>query len=312
MPNPNNDDFGRNANGKSNQTQAQKGWSPLGPVNFPPSFDAYSGHGMGRVNCIAFHPTNKNIMYIGAASGGVWKTENYGKNWRPLTDDLASILVSHIAIDPISPNIVYYASGDYDGNTGPFLGIFKSVNGGETWEQTSLNKDPNFQNSRLKKIIINPKNTKEILTFGFNGVWKSVDAGTTWTHKAINNVHDAAIAENFTNDIYLVGRVNTSNTTGAQKSTDFGTTWDTLSVGVASIANQFSRFAITVSKADPNYVYIVGASAMNGRYGGFHSIYSSIDAGKSWTKASSYDSTENLLGFYSGGSDDLSGQAHII
>jgi len=304
MPIQNDEDFIRTANSKSNQNQAQKGWSPLGPINFPPSFDPYSGHGIGRINCIAFHPTNKDIIYVGAASGGVWKTENYGKNWRPLTDDLASITVSHIAIDPVIPSLVYFASGDYDGNTGPFLGIFKSNDSGENWTQTSLNKNEKFKNSRLKKIIINPKNTKEILTFGFNGVWKSTDAGMTWVHNETNYVQDAAIAENGTNEVYLIGRLNDSNPTGIKKSIDFGTTWDTLITVLAENASQVSRYAITISKVDPNYLYVVSAS----NNGGFNSFYNSKDAGKSWTKVSSFEKTENILGFYGGGSDDKSGQ----
>ena len=94
--------------------QSQSGWIPVGPVQLPISYESRSCFSMGRVNCVAFHPTKIGTFWIGTPGGGIWKTENEGKSWTPLTDNLPSMAVSHIAVDPKNPDIIYFAAGDYD------------------------------------------------------------------------------------------------------------------------------------------------------------------------------------------------------
>ncbi|MEO6303638.1 MAG: hypothetical protein ABIP51_10725, partial [Bacteroidia bacterium] len=63
-------------------------WSPSGPNVLPNNLTGYMENGIGRINCIAFHPSNPNIYFVGVAQGGVWKTTNNGVSWTPLTDNL--------------------------------------------------------------------------------------------------------------------------------------------------------------------------------------------------------------------------------
>ena len=96
--------------------------------------------GVGRLNCIAFHPTNANIFWVGSPAGGLWKTNDGGQTWSTNTDDLPVLGISDIAIDNSNPNIIYIATGDGDrsfclsngaGDT-KSIGVLKSIDGGIT------------------------------------------------------------------------------------------------------------------------------------------------------------------------------------
>ena len=82
-------------------------WIPVGPNYLPTSPVATSGHGVARINCIAFHPTDPNTFWVGVAQGGIWKTNNSGTSWTPLNDGLPILRISDITVDPINPNILY-------------------------------------------------------------------------------------------------------------------------------------------------------------------------------------------------------------
>ena len=112
-------------------------WESLGPdgAALSSGLGWYWGVLSGRVRGLAIHPTDPLTVYIGAASGGIWKTTNGGENWQELSSDLASLTHGAIAIDPNNPEIIYAGSGEasyflipnkYSGR-----GLFKSTNGGQ-------------------------------------------------------------------------------------------------------------------------------------------------------------------------------------
>jgi len=113
-------------------------WSLVGPPTIvnPNSYTAYPG--MGRVNVVAVDPTTNNIMYAGAATGGVWKTMDGGMSWQSVSDFLAGMGVSDIIVSPANSNIIYVATGDKDGYNTPSIGLYKSIDGGLTWNPTGL------------------------------------------------------------------------------------------------------------------------------------------------------------------------------
>lgn len=76
-------------------------WTEIGPYNLG-----------GRINCIAIHPDNDNIILSGTAGGGVFRTEDGGNTWTPLTDDLTHLPIGHIVFDPVDPSIIYVGTGD--------------------------------------------------------------------------------------------------------------------------------------------------------------------------------------------------------
>ncbi|MCX6296425.1 MAG: hypothetical protein NTX97_10230, partial [Bacteroidetes bacterium] len=89
-------------------------WSPFGPYTLPGNLTGYMQNGIGRINCIAFHPTLPGTYYVGVAQGGLWKTTNDGLTWTPLTDNLPIDRISDIVIDPSNTNIMYISVCDFE------------------------------------------------------------------------------------------------------------------------------------------------------------------------------------------------------
>jgi CARDB len=110
-------------------------WVSMGPrqvLNDPDVSGGRIPHGsVGRIDAIAFHPTDPGTLFAGAPSGGIWKSIDHGGHWIPLGDRLPSLRVMSIALDPIDGDIVYLGTGSslYKGGAG----IFKSVDGGTSW-----------------------------------------------------------------------------------------------------------------------------------------------------------------------------------
>ena len=96
---------------------------------------------------IAVDPSNSNTYYVGAPAGGIWKSLDAGKNWSPLTDSLPQIGVSGIAIHPTDSNIIYIATGDDDAGDSYAVGVWKTIDGGTTWNNTgNIPGNPNIMN----------------------------------------------------------------------------------------------------------------------------------------------------------------------
>ncbi len=103
-------------------------WVSLGPK-------ILTNGDVGRIDCMAIHPTDSSIMYVGATLGGLWKTTNGGQSWKPLTDKLPSMRIGAIALDPKNPEIIYIGTGSSIAQFGGGTGIYKSLDGGINWCQ---------------------------------------------------------------------------------------------------------------------------------------------------------------------------------
>ena len=285
---------------------AGSNWIPVGPTDLPPAIDAITSHGLGRINCVAFHPTDSATMFVGVAQGGVWKTSNSGQSWTPLTDNLPIIRISDIAIDPTNPNTMYISVGDYaylgvalktDGrkrHTHYGIGVYKTTDGGLTWNPTGLNLSLNQNDeSLIRRVYVNPANPQELVAAAISGIWKSYNGGNTWTNKQSSIIWDMESNPLNANTIYAsTGFVSSLNSgdAGIIKSTNFGETWTNLSTGIPTRNAQ--RVEIAISSVDTNYVYAIAC----GLDRGFEGFYKSINAGSTWTKP--YNSNGfNLLGW---------------
>ncbi|HXB54621.1 MAG TPA: hypothetical protein VN461_07555 [Vicinamibacteria bacterium] len=198
---------------------AEGHWRALGPSTIPKgqtdgSLGAQSPVS-GRVSAIAAHPTNPDIVYVGGAQGGVWKTTNAtspNPHWRPLTDHEASLAVGSIAIDPVDPQIVYVGTGEPNRSCDSYYGqgILRSTDGGENWKLLGgggavFNNPGPFVGRAVARIIIDPKTAGSrrhttlwaSTTIGVQsggtiptcsianpaapfGLWRSTDSGATW------------------------------------------------------------------------------------------------------------------------------------
>lgn len=90
--------------------------------------------GVGRMNALAFHPEDPNIIFAGAPAGGLWRSYDGGLHWETNTDQFPTLGVSSIAFSPSNPSVVYIGTGDRDASDSPGMGVMKSVDGGMTWD----------------------------------------------------------------------------------------------------------------------------------------------------------------------------------
>ncbi|WP_165750194.1 thrombospondin type 3 repeat-containing protein [Cellulophaga sp. Z1A5H] len=250
-------------------------WNAIGPF----THDTYSGalSGQGRVNAITVDPNNSNIWYVGAPAGGIWKSINNGSSWVNLFDDFPQIGVSGIAVDPNNSQIVYIATGDDDAADSYSVGVFKSIDGGNSWNETGLNPSNSNTNLLMSEITINPTNSNIIWVSTSNGLQKSIDGGNTWEVKLGGNVQDFKLKPNSPNTIYAV----TSNS--FSKSTDGGDTFTEITNGLPTTSG---RLAIGISQSNPSGIYILRAltGANSFAFGG---LYKSLDSGESFQRTAS-------------------------
>lgn len=191
--------------GVSSAESSNSNWTNLGPNS---SFSGYSG--IGRINCIAFHPSNSNTMWAGAPAGGVWRTTNGGTNWTPLSDNLSNTIgVSAIAVDPSNANTLYIATGDATGwIVTPSVGVLKTTVGGTSWSVTGLS----FGLSSfvpIRQLIINPSAPDTLPAAAGNGIYRTTNGGSTWTLTLTANAVDVRFKPGDPNMVYAC--------TGSQK-----------------------------------------------------------------------------------------------
>lgn len=254
-------------------------WTSIGPVNTSP----FSGRlpGQGRVNAIAVDPNNSNIWYVGAPAGGIWKSTNSGSSWVNLFDDFPQIGVSGIAIDPNNSDIIYIATGDDDAADSYSIGVYKSNDGGLTWNETGLNPSNTTINFLANEIVIDP-NDSNILWLGTNsGLMKSTNGGASWSVKQSGNIKDFKLKPGDSNTIYAV------SSNRYFKSID----GNTFSAITSTLPESSGRLVLGTSIANPEVLYILSANTSANGYS-FQGIYKSIDSGTTFIKS---NNTTNIL-----------------
>lgn len=245
--------------------------------------------GIGRLNCVAFHPTNSNIYWVGAPAGGLWLTTNDGSSWSCLTDNNNVMGVSDIAVtsDYSTSNTIYIATGDRDASDNYSIGVLKSTNAGSTWNSTGLSFSLS-SGKMVNRLLIDPNNNQILVAATSGGVYKTTNGGSNWTFLSTNNFIDLEYKPDNFNTLYG------STKTGAiWYSTNGGSNW-IQSLNLTS----GRRVELAVSPNQTTFVYAVVAGTDNGLYG----VYKSSNSGTSFSQVFS-GSTLNLLGWNSNGGD---------
>lgn len=259
-------------------------WTQLGPAS---SGGGYAG--VGRLNCIAFHPSDNNTWWVGAASGGLWVTTNNGNAWSCLTDANGVLAVSDIVIPPDfgTTNVIYIATGDKDHWDNRSIGVLKSANGGLTWNTTGLSFTL-AEGKMVNRLLLHPTSNQTLIAATSSGVYKTTSGGTIWNTQLTNL--------DFIDMEFKPGNFNTlygSNTTGGiYRSIDGGANW----TQVFNDGNA-RRIELAVSPNQPAWVYALAADNNSGLYG----VFKSTDSGATFTQVfSGYP--VNMLGWESDGS----------
>ena len=267
-------------------------WTAMGP--FGPLTGSAGGqlNKAGRLCFITIHPTNTLSLFVGAPAGGLWRSVDGGVSWTTNTDNLAVIGCSDLAIDPITPTIMYLATGDGDAGDTRSIGVLKSTDGGNTWNPTGL-VFPVASNYLIRRLIVNPANTQIILAATNGGIYRTINGGTNWTQVNASTCYDLEFQPGNPNTVYAGGA-------SFRRSTDGGATWTQIASGIPTTG--VYRMAIAVTPADVNRVYVLAGNTTDNGLQGF---YQSTSAGLTFTNMPT--GGINLLGWNSAG-NDLGGQ----
>ena len=241
-------------------------WKSIGP------FTTNLKQGQGRVNTFIIDPNEPNTYYVGAPAGGLWRSTDAGLNWIPLTDELPQIGVSGIAIDKNDSNIIYIATGDDDARDTYSVGVLKSIDKGTTWKKTGL--DFSSINAISNEIYIHPENSAILWVSTNQGFYKSTNAGIDWSKKLANNIVDFKLKPGDPDVIYAVSR------SKFYRSTNGGNSFELIDSELPEFSG---RFAVDVSPADPEVVYVLSSNVNDNSFQG---LYKSTDSGLSFSKKS--------------------------
>lgn len=245
----------------------------------------------GRISTLDASNSDWRLIYVGAATGGVWKSTNGGTTFRPVFDDHIQS-IGAITIDQQHPDTVWVGTGEVwtRNSISPGGGIYKTTNGGEKWELMGLQ-----ETEHIAKIIVHPDNSDIVFVAALGNVWntnpergvyKTTDGGRTWAKILFVNENtgcsDLAMDPDNPNLIYagiwnFLRKPYTFNSggpgSGLYKSEDCGNTWNEISN--TFVDGEKGRISVAFSPADPNILYSLIESDKTG-------LYRSTDKGKNW------------------------------
>jgi photosystem II stability/assembly factor-like uncharacterized protein len=264
-------------------------WRSIGPANMG-----------GRIDDIAVVESNTNTFYVGAATGGVWKTTNNGTTFEPLFDEQGSTSIGDIAIAPNDPNIVWVGTGEPNNRQSSSWGdgIYRSLDGGKTWKNMGLS-----DSRHIGRVVIDPHNPDIVYVavvghlWGPNkerGLYKTTDGGKTWNNVLFINddtgVIDVAMDPQSPMTLYAAAYQRRRTAFGFNgggpgsaiyKTVDGGATWKKLTVDLPE--GPTGRIGIDIYRSNPNIVYAIIENAKGG-------VFRSEDRGEHWRKMSDVDS----------------------
>ncbi|MBD0849127.1 VPS10 domain-containing protein [Maribacter arenosus] len=248
----------------------------------------------GRITAIDVVEANPKIMFVGAASGGVWKSENGGSAWYPVFDDQPTQNIGALAIQQDNPDVIWVGTGEGNPRNSMNLGmgIFKSVDGGITWSHMGLKAT-----KTIHRIIIDPRNPNVVFVGAmgdpFNpnehrGLYKTTDGGQTWTKILYSNTRSgiADMVMHPTNPdklfvaLYEHERTPYYFTSGGKGSglfvtEDSGNTWRPLGAEAGLPEGDLGRIGLAIAPSDPNRMYAKIEAKTN-------KLFRSNDGGKKW------------------------------
>lgn len=237
----------------------------IGPVNMS-----------GRVADVEAVPGDPRLLYVGSASGGIWKTVNGGVTFEPIFDDQPIQSIGDMALAPSNPEVIYVGTGEGNPRNSVSFGqgVYKTTDGGASWSFLGL-KETRY----VTRIAVHPQDPDIAWVgalgsiFGPNeerGVFKTVDGGKTWDKvlfvDAEHGVADLDVDPKNPNVIFAAmwrfDRKPWTHTSGSEdggvfKSVDGGKTWNKLTKGLPKL---LGRIGVKVAPSDPNIVYVITES----------------------------------------------------
>lgn len=252
----------------------------------------------GRASTVTGVPGKPNLYYFGASGGGVWKTKDGGQTWTNISDGHFGGSIGAVAVAESNPNVIYVGGGEKTvrGNVSYGYGVWKTIDGGKTWEQVGLENSRHISRIRIDKNDPNLvyaavmgdlfKDTEE------RGIYKSTDGGKNWKRVLFANSGAGAVDLSIDPSnprvmfasTWKIRRTPYSLESGGEgsalwRSTDGGDTWTDISSSKGLPKGLWGINAVAVSPVDGNRVYALIENDKGG-------VYISDDGGDTWRKGS--------------------------
>ena len=261
---------------------------------------------MGRATDVEGVPGDPNIVYVGTASGGVWKTTNGGTTWKPLFDAMPTLSIGDLALEPGNPEVIYVGTGEANvRNSVSFgRGMYKSTDGGTSWRFIGLG-----DTRHIARVMVDPRDVRTVYVCAVGhiggpnaerGVFVTRDGGETWSKSLFTDDRhgcaDLDVDPVNPNRVYAVmwhfDRKQWTFTSGSEQggiyaSTDGGRNWKKLSGGLPKL---LGRVGIKVAPSRPSTLYALTESR-----DGY--VWRSDDYGSTW-RATSQDAATMCRGYY--------------
>jgi len=265
-------------------------WRAIGPANMG-----------GRIDDFAVVESNPSIFYVGAATGGLWKTTNAGTTFDPVFDGQGSTSIGDVCVSPSDPNVVWVGTGEPNNRQSSSWGdgVYRSLDGGATWQNMGLR-----DSKHIGRVVIDPRDPNIVYVavvghlWGPNrerGLYKTADGGKTWTQSLFINedtgVIDVAIDPQSPGTLYAAAYQRRRTPWGMNgggphsalyKTIDGGASWKKLASGLPT-EGPIGRIGIDIYRANPNIVYAIVENKAGG-------VFRSDDRGATWKKMSEVDS----------------------
>ena len=252
----------------------------------------------GRVTAIDVVLSNTDIMYVGTASGGLWKSESGGVKWEPIFDNQKAASIGDVAVDPTNSDVIWVGTGEGNprNSQSAGYGVYKSIDGGNTWEYKGLGETRN-----IHRVLINPQNSN-IVYIGAQGsawgdskdrgVYKTTDGGDTW-EKILYVDESTGIGEMIMdpyNPNKLIANMwqfrrwpwffeSGGPSSGLFITYDGGKKWKKLSEKDGLPKGDLGRMGLAIARSNPKIIYALIESKKN-------ALYKSEDGGFKWKKVS--------------------------
>jgi photosystem II stability/assembly factor-like uncharacterized protein len=253
----------------------------------------------GRIVALAVNPKNRAQYYIGAASGGVWRTDNDGATWTPVFEHEGSYSIGAVTMDPNDSSVIWVGTGENNSQRSVAYGdgVYRSDDGGKSWKNMGLKKS-----EHISRIVVHPKDSNTVFVAaqgplwgpgGDRGLFKTTDGGKTWKN-VLSITENTGVTElqmdprdpnlmyaaSYQRRRHVFTMIDGGPETAIYKSTDGGETWNKLKSGLPS--DDMGRIGIAISPSEPDTIY--AEIEASGGKGGF---FRSRDRGASWEKRGS-------------------------